>query len=86
MVAVWPPTMVVVRWVLVTGSVLVTVSLPSSKEMREVWRSTVPTQPPAARPCFVPADAALVDVRYHADHRPDLKQMVTSTLEWDLCV
>ena len=48
--------------------------------------TTVPTQPPAARPCFVPADAALVDVRYHADHRPDLQQMVTSTLEWDLCV
>lgn len=50
--------------------------------------STAPTEPadaPLDVPCFVPADAALVDVRYHADYRPDLQQMVTSTLQWDLC-
>ena len=50
--------------------------------------TTAPTEPAAAPPdvpCFVPADAALVDVRYHASYRPDLQQMVTSTLQWDLC-
>ncbi len=50
--------------------------------------TTVPTEPPEIQPdvpCFVPADAALVDVRYHASYRPDLQQMVTSTLQWDLC-
>ena len=50
--------------------------------------TTVPTEPadaPVAVPCFEPMDAALVDVRYHASYRPDLQQMVTSTLRWDLC-
>jgi hypothetical protein len=50
--------------------------------------TTVPTEPvdaPVAVPCFGPMDAALVDVRYHASYRPDLQQMVTSTLRWDLC-
>lgn len=49
---------------------------------------TVPTEPadaPLDVPCFAPGDAALVDVRYHADYRPDLQQMVTSTLRWNLC-
>ena len=48
--------------------------------------TTVPTEAAAVDvPCFVAADAALVDVRYHASYRPDLQQMVTSTLQWDLC-
>lgn len=49
--------------------------------------TTVPTEPAGYGqdvPCFAPADAALVQVRYHADYRPDLQQMVTSTLRWDL--
>ena len=48
----------------------------------------VPTETVAASvdvPCFAPVDAALVDVRYYASYRPDLQQMVTSTLQWELC-
>ena len=51
--------------------------------------TTVPTEPteaPAAVPCFTASDAELVQVRYHASYRPDLYQMVTSTLQWDLCI
>lgn len=61
-------------------------TLPQSEPQPEP--TTVPTEPPRLQPevpCFAPSDASLVDVRYHADYRPDLQQMVTSTLRWDLC-
>jgi stage II sporulation protein P len=49
-----------------------------------VPETTEPTQPPATVPCFVPGDTQLVQVRYHADHRPDLKALITQPLRWRL--
>jgi stage II sporulation protein P len=59
---------------------------------------TLPTQPPQTQPpptqpaetapreiyCFAQEDAALVDVTYHANHRPDLSEIVISPLRWEL--
>lgn len=60
--------------------------------------TTVPTIPPETQPpqteptqteprevyCFAAEDAALVNVTYHASHRPDLSAMVTAPLRWEL--
>lgn len=54
----------------------------------ETLPQPVQTEPPTtqsdARLCFAADDASLVQVRYHADYRPDLQAMVTGTLDWSL--
>lgn len=50
----------------------------------ETAPAEVPPTEEAALPVFGPADAALVEIRYSCSARPDLEQLMSQELSWDL--
>jgi stage II sporulation protein P len=60
-------------------------SLPENSEPVEVpAATTVPETEPPALPVFSREDAALADIRYSCALRPDLEELVSQPLDWDL--